>query len=1065
MPAGELAEQAYRFLLRMPQALREQLLAASRKTGRSLNAELVYRLEQSLKEDSRAVRRRAIPTRGDRMRIRITRRRLLAAGGLTALAIAGAALIPGGGRTAAPSVRDEMPTALAGHLEKLRQAVPGNQGMGEGPASAAEAAFEQRAYPDNAISIAEASAARAAFAATKGRAAPKGKGKKGTWVLVGPSRALYPFTPFRSSFSYVPNTYVAGGRTTSIAIADSCKPGHCRLYITPAGGGIWTTKNGLTGQPHWEYLGGPLGINSAGAVTIDPNDPSGKTVYVGTGEANICGSGCVAGVGIYKSTDGGQTWTGPLGGSATDTGNPLAGKGVGEILIKPGSPNTIYAGTTTALRGMSEVCCSGVTRPVPGAAKWGLYKSTNGGATWNFIHNGAPTAAACVGDIMEFNNQRTCSPRGVRSLALDPTNPEIVYAASYARGIWRSPDGGATWTQIKPSLNPAVIQTRPNLAVTTLPNGKTRMYVYEGNAGQNASRLSRSDDVSTGVPAWLELSSPDPALPGFATWGICDPQCWYDSFVYTPKGHPNIVYAGGDYAYGETIANKRAVILSTDAGVSGTDMTFDGTDPLHPNGLHPDQHDIVTNPGNPFQFFETNDGGVMRSSGTLVNRSSWCDSRTFADDTDPPPPAGATAAEKRARCEQMLSAIPSKLEGLNHGLSTLQWIKVKASPHNPQLLTGGTQDNGTWETQGSPVKWENTMIGDGGWPGFDIANPDFRFHDFFDVTPEVNFEGGNIGTWIWVADRVFGHPGSQFYSPVISDPAMSKWMFAGTGRTAYRTKTHGLGTMTMAEAQQHCNTWTGDFSIPCGDFAELAASQNHWLTYGPIPNCYGSMPTVPPAPAPVCPPPYPYGPDRAGGAVSANERVATDSKTMWAATTTGRVFITKNVDAEPVVQQPPLPNINADVVYPRLAAVNVSWTRLDDDSVTPNRFVSSIHVDPANPNHGWISYSGYNANTPGTPGHIFEVTYNPATGTSTWVNRDYNWGDLPVNDLVRDDVTGDLYAATDFGVLRLPAGTTSWVNAAPGLPNVESTSLEIVPSERILYNATHGRSTWRLNLD
>ena len=46
-------------------------------------------------------------------------------------------------------------------------------------------------------------------------------------------------------------------------------------------------------------------------------------------------------------------------------------------------------------------------------------------------------------------------------------------------------------------------------------------------------------------------------------------------------------------------------------------MTFDGTDSLHPNGLHPDQHDLVTNPNNPFQFFETNDGGVMRSSGEL----------------------------------------------------------------------------------------------------------------------------------------------------------------------------------------------------------------------------------------------------------------------------------------------------------------------------------------------------------------------------------------------------------------------------------------------------------------
>jgi hypothetical protein len=903
----------------------------------------------------------------------------------------------------------EGPTALARHLDKLRQAVPGNQGMAnEGPASAAEAAFVQRAYPDDTISLAEAAGARAAFEASKGRAFPRGKGKKGTWVSVGPSRALYPDSDFLTSFLYVPNAYVAGGRTTSIAIGDTCDNGHCTVYITPAGGGIWKTKNVLAGTPHWEYLAGPLGINSAGAVTIDANDPSGNTVYVGTGEANICGSGCVAGVGIYKSTDGGQTWTGPLGGAATDTGNPLGGKGVGEILIKPGSPNTIYAATTTALRGMSEVCCSGVARPVPGIAKWGLYKSTNGGATWSFVHNGSANAADCTGSLAEFSNAATCSPRGVRSLALDPTNPEIVYAASYARGIWRSPDGGATWTQIKPSLNAAVIQTRANLAVTTLPNGKTRMYVYEGNAGQNYSRLFRSDDVAAGAPVFTDMTSPSTAAPGFAWFGICDPQCWYDSFVHTPKGHPDIVYAGGDYSYGETIANKRGVILSTDAGVSGTDMTFDGTDSLHPNGLHPDQHDIVTNPNNPLQFIETNDGGVMRSSGELVNRSSWCSD----------PARGLTNPVNRARCEQMLSAIPSRLDGINDGLSTLQWIKVKASPHNPQLLTGGTQDNGTWETPGNPVKWENTMIGDGGWNGFDVANPDFRFHSFFDNSPEVNFEGGNIATWIWIADPLFGHAGSQFYSPIISDPKETKWMFAGTGRTAYRTKTHGLGTMTMADAQQHCNTWTGDFTVICGDWAELGPVRLTNAAWG----------------------------DRAGGAVSAIERTVADSSSAWAATTTGRLFITKNVGADP--------------------ASAVSWTRLDDDTaIDPGRFVSSIHVDPADGNRAWISYSGYGVNTPGTPGHVFQVVYNPGTGTSLWTDLSHDFGDLPVNDLVRDDVTGDLYAGTDFGVLRLADGTTTWTNSAPGLPNVESTSLEIIPSERILYAATHGLSTWRLNLD
>jgi hypothetical protein len=55
------------------------------------------------------------------------------------------------------------------------------------------------------------------------------------------------------------------------------------------------------------------------------------------------------------------------------------------------------------------------------------------------------------------------------------------------------------------------------------------------------------------------------------------------------------------------------LVLSTDAGVTATDMTMDGTDPIHPNGLHPDQHAMVTNPSNPFQFFEVNDGGVKGS--------------------------------------------------------------------------------------------------------------------------------------------------------------------------------------------------------------------------------------------------------------------------------------------------------------------------------------------------------------------------------------------------------------------------------------------------------------------
>jgi hypothetical protein len=936
------------------------------------------------------------------------RRQRLAAAGV-ATVVAGATLVglhATGTPVATPAkpAEAEVPAGLAGHLEKLRRAVPGNGGESrEGPGSAEADAFAARAYPADTISLAKWQGAAGAFQAADLRAnspAARAEAVASRWVSVGPSRALYPFTPLRNNTNYVPNTYVAGGRTTSLALSPICRPGNCRMWVTPAGGGVWRTNDALVASPAWRYLGGPLGINAAGEVSVDPNDPTGNTIYVGTGEANVCGSGCVAGVGLYKSTNGGDSWQGPLGRSV------LSGKGIGAIRVVPGSPRTIYVGTTSALRGMSSVCCDGVTRPVPDAAKWGLYKSTDGGVSWRFIHNGSPNPARCTGSQTEYSNSGVCSPRGVRHVELDPVHPNVVYASSYARGVWRSRDGGGSWTRIKPSLNPLQATSRAAIAVTKVGYNKTRMYVHEGNIGDPYSRLFRSDDVATGAPTFRDLTSSDPADSGYATYNQCTGQCWYDLFVYTPKGFPNVVYTGGSYSYDETggISNGRGVVLSTDAGVSGTDMTMDGTDRVHPNGLHPDQHDLVTVPGRPFQFFEANDGGVSGSDGAFVSRSADCAAR------------GLEGAEL-TRCQQLLSRVPRRLDGKNNGLNTLQFLSLSVSPFDSDLLQGGTQDNGTWQTNGNRVTWRNTMIGDGGQSGFDARKPNVRFHNFFDVTPEVNFDNGDTADWIWTADPLFGIPGNQFYAPVISDPRVSGTMFAGTGFTVHRTKTHGLGSRSLAEANRICNTWTGTFEATCGDWEELGPAR---LTGSA--NVWG---------------------DRAGGAVSAVERTRGDTSTAWAATTTGRVFVSKNIAAEP--------------------ATSVRFTRVDNPR-TPNRFVSSIHVDPANPNRAWVSYSGFGSTTPAAPGHVYQVVFNPADGTARWTDLSHDLRDLPITDLVRDDATGDLYASSDFGVLRLAAGTGTWTTAARGLPNVEVAGLTILPRQRILYAATHGLSAWKLQL-
>ena len=211
----------------------------------------------------------------------------------------------GGDRDAA----ENLPPALRGHIEKLMQTVPN-----EGPAgSAADWRFMSRAYPASDISIDKTEGARAAhqqqvanFAAVSTQAsAARGAAAiaPATWVSLGPTRALYPLSPFRGYFNYVPNAYEAGGRTTALAISPICVPGNCRLYATPAGGGVWRTDDALKAVPTWKYISGSFGINAVSSIVLDPNDPN--TVWVGTGESNASADS-EAGVGIYKSTNGGD---------------------------------------------------------------------------------------------------------------------------------------------------------------------------------------------------------------------------------------------------------------------------------------------------------------------------------------------------------------------------------------------------------------------------------------------------------------------------------------------------------------------------------------------------------------------------------------------------------------------------------------------------------------------------------------------------------------------------------------------------------------------------------------
>src|SRR5438094_1295283 len=902
-----------------------------------------------------------------------------------------------------------------------RRAMPGPE-TDRGPVAAAEEAYANRAYPASDVPFRVTRNAQRAWANVLSMSQPSAN----PWTLIGPSTANFP-----DILTFSGRDYTTSGRITALAIAPTCTNSNCTLWVGAAGCGVRRTNNALANPPNWTFVSGSFATNAIGTLTYDATT---GTLYAGTGEPNASGDS-EAGFGIYKSIDNGNTWTHldantkvramptSCGVAPKYTGPAFDGRAISSIVV---SGNTMYVGSTRAVRGVSSVT-GGVVTLAPGLPPFGLWKSTDGGANFTLLS----PEGICLNPLLEGDAGRIQSTfgsaRGVNHIEFDPNYlaNRMLHAAAFPRidlpggaGVLRSNDDGATITQIYPPLAPANINDRAQFAVTTV-SGLTRMYVGDGNTGSPTAHVFRSDDVATGVPVFIDLTAAE--SPAGQTDNYCSGQCWYDNFVVTPAGNPDTVYIGGSFDYGTYgfATNGRGVLRSTDAGASFTDMTWDSTtkptppgsccqpNPIAPNGMHPDQHGFVVSPSNPGLFFDGSDGGLMRSDGAFSDISSQCAN------------VRGLTGDDLALCQQLLSQVPAHLRSLNAGLSTIQFQSVSVAPDNSKHLQGGTQDNGTFETLGSSVTWNQIIYGDGGQSGFNVGNSAQRFNTFFTNYTDANFQNGDPSKWVVISGPLFAET-SAFYKPIIADPLVAGTIFVGE-LSVWRTQDWG-GDQTDLET--NCPEFTTSGSDPlCGDFVKIGDGV-------PSTDLTSAL----------------WG-DRSLGTVSQVARSSTDSSTGWAATSTGRVFFSNNVD---------------------VAAVSVVWERLDSSSSggSPNRFVSGITIDPANPNHAWISYSSYSALTPTTPGHVFEVT-RTAPSTATWASIDSPGGtpfpDFPATGIARDS-NGDLYVSNDWGVLILANTSVSWVPAGTGLPMVEVAGLTIVPSARVLYAATHGRSAWKLNL-
>ncbi|PYK55395.1 MAG: hypothetical protein DME48_04750 [Verrucomicrobia bacterium] len=938
--------------------------------------------------------------------------------------------------------------ALRTALFKNKMALPGPEREG-GPTAAADEEYAKRAYPAAYVPLELTRNAHAAWSNATARALTRITQPLGQWTLIGPRSANDPDV---LTFSGAP--YTTSGRITAFALAPNCSQDQCTLYLAAAGGGIWKTNHALdtSSSQTWHFISESFATNAIGTLVIDPTDPTGKTLYAGTGEANASADS-EAGFGIYKTTDGGNTWThlethtdvpagtgvncdaifgtGGFRTAPAYSGPAFDGRAISSIVVDRNNPSLIYVGSTRAVRGVSSVLSGGVVTLAPGLPPYGLWKSTDGGATFTLLnYKDVCLNPALPGDAGIIQSSFG-STRGVNRVGFDPSTSSTIYAAAFPQnnalplntkgGVWRSRDAGTNWRQIKSALNPALNTDRAEFAVTKLANGNTRMYVGDGNVGAPAARFYRSDDVATGSPTFSDLTTTQNV-------DYCTGQCWYDNVVYSPPGRPGIVYLGGSFSYPTYgfSTNGRAFLRSSDAGASFTDLTWDATtnptppntccqpNSIAPNGMHPDSHAVVEVPGSNIAFFGS-DGGIVRSSAGFTDISSQCTTER-----------GLTGSDL-ALCQQLLSAVPSRLfTTYNDGLSTLQFQSVSVNPSNANNLMGGTQDNGTFEKPpNSTSAWPQKIYGDGGQSGFNVGNPALRFNSFFLNFHDVNFRNGNPLKWVIASGPIVASGESaQFYTPIIPDPVSAGTIFEGS-QSVWRTR-DWAGNQAFLEA--NCPEFTTSGADPnCGDFVRIGPAGATDLTASAADY---------------------RGTTRAGGNVAALGRGGSDAATLWAATTTGRLFISKNAD---------------------VGAHSVTYARLDSLAAnSPGRFISGIAVDPADPNHAWITYSSYSAITPATPGHVFSVTYDQGAGTATWTNLDGIGGpafpDFPATGVAFDSGRGDLYVSNDWGVLRLPNGSTDWEIAGTGLPQVEVAGLTIVPTARKLYAATHGRSAWQLTL-
>ncbi len=319
------------------------------------------------------------------------------------------------------------------------------------------------------------------------------------------------------------------------------------FYFGASAGGVWKTVD--AGQT-WTPLSDKEKFDTIGAIAVAPSNLN--VIYVGTGESAPRGD-MTWGNGVFKSTDGGKTWK-SLG--LEDT------RQIGAIVIDPSNPDVVLVAALGHVFGPN--------------ANRGVFRSTDGGKTWTKTL---------------YKDENT----GAIDVAFDPHNSQIVYASLWqarrqpwnfssggpGSGLYRSTDGGVTWTQLKGNGIPSGILGRIDVSVSGADSNRIYAMIEAKDGG-----LFRSDDAGN---HWTRVNND----------GRLTQRAWYFSKVSADPKNANTVYAVNTGLFRSTDGGKSFQLLPA---------------------RHGDHHQIWLDPDNPTRMIDASDGGASIS---LDDGKTW----------------------------------------------------------------------------------------------------------------------------------------------------------------------------------------------------------------------------------------------------------------------------------------------------------------------------------------------------------------------------------------------------------------------------------------------------------